>query len=133
MTLSTLDRVIELTREYCDNRAGGQASGFELDADSAVCQDALIFGIDVDDYVHALEAEFGPVVREIPWLTYTDQTSSFRGCGVLAAPFWLLWRLPASLLKGEPLIPRADPRRFPERLTLAHMAAVIDARHWIEP
>jgi hypothetical protein len=130
VTSSTTERVLDVTRRFLQRRGGDDA---QLTAASAVCQDAMIFGIDVDDYAHSLEAEFGPIVRDIPWLRYTDQTSSFRGCGCILVPFWLLSHVPAKLLKGESLIARPDPRNFPRRLTFGHVAAVIDAGAWFEP
>ena len=102
-------------------------------AKTAVTQDALIYCLDVDDYVSGLEETFGPIVREIPWLLYTDQTSTHRGC-LPAIPFLLvaLARLPL-LLIGKPVIPGPDPRNFGPRLTLGHIAYVIDQGYWTEP
>lgn len=125
----TLWRLIEITSDFCVNRP----ADVPLKGDSAVCQDAYIFGIDVEDYVAALEKEFGPIVWEIPWLNFTDQTSSFRGCGTILVFPWLLWRCLMLLIRGGPLIPRPDPRGFAPRLELRHIAAVIDRGEWFKP
>ena len=132
MTGATLDRLIELTRTFDAERGGtgGVAGPDAIVPDSAVCQDLFIYGIGVDDYVSALEDEFGPVVREIPWLTYTDQTSSFRGCGIAILPFWLIYRLARKLVKGGPVFPGPDPFNHPHRLTLREIAEVIDQGAW---
>lgn len=93
----------------------------------------MIYGIDVEDYVWALEEHFGEVVRQIPWLRFTDQTFSFRGCGVVLVPLILIWRIARFPFAGGPILPRPDPINHPERLALEHIAAVIDRGEWFEP
>lgn len=127
-----IDRLIDVTTKFIEER-GHPDENVVLTPASAVCQDAYIFGIDVDDYVNALSSEFGQIVHQIPWGHYTDQTSSFRGCGCLLVPPWLLWRLVRWPLVRGSIIPRADPRNFPFRLELGHLAKVIDRGEWIEP
>jgi len=128
----TIDRVMDATLKYIAHR-GQPDPDFVLSPSSAICQDAAIFGIDVDDYVNELEDTFGPVIRQIPWLRYTDQTASFRGCGCLAFPFWLMARIIIWPFRKGKIIPRANPREFGPRLELQHIAKVIDAGHWLEP
>jgi hypothetical protein len=128
----TVRAVIDITAAYLQRR-GHPDAGFVPDAQSALCQDAYIFGIDVDDYVYELKRRFGDVVYEIPWLRFTDQTSSFRGWASLIVPFWVFWRLARKLVMGGPVIPHPQPRAFPLRLELAHIAYVIEQGEWIEP
>lgn len=126
---ATLNRLIEITSQFCANRP----AKMPLIGESAICQDAYIFGIDLDDYVDAIENEFGQVVLQIPWLRFTDQTASFRGCAVLLVPPWLLWRLVSWPFRGGRFLPHPDPLKFQHRLTLRHIAAVIDRGEWFEP
>ena len=130
--LSELDRLLAVTRAYLDQR-GHPDPDFELSAESAVSQDAQISGIDVDDYVEDLAAEFGPIVYQIPWLRFTDQEGSFRGCGCLLVPFWLLKRIAISFYRGERVFlpPKAD--NFGPRLEFRHIAAVIEKGQWFDP
>jgi hypothetical protein len=125
----TLGRLIKLTERY----AAGRPCNFPLDSESAISQDAYIFGIDVDDYVADLEIEFGPAVRTIPWLHYTDQTASSRGCrACIVAPFLIPWLLFKKLVFGPESLPRPDPRNHPYRLTLRQIADAIDDGGWPE-
>lgn len=124
-----LARVIAITNDF----RGGGASDSGFNSETAVCQDAMIWGIDVDDYVDQLEAEFGNVVRKIPWLHYTDQSFSFRNFEVLFIPFAIVWRLIRWPFLNEPLVRVADPENHPNRLTLSHIASVIDKGEWFEP
>ena len=126
----TLARVISVTEQHVNAR---YSEGSVFTAETAVCQDAYISGIDVDDFVGELETHFGKVVWDVPWGRYTDQAGSFRGCGVIVFPFWLLWRLKSKLLGGDPVFFLRHPTDFSNRLTLGHLAKVIDAGHWIEP
>ena len=126
----TLPRLVTLTRRFLRDRGGPEVP---IDERCSVCQDLLIFGIDVDEYIGVLEDEFGKVVREVPWGRYTDQTASFRGVGCLAFPSWLFWRLLRWPFSAGPVIPRPDPRRHPDWLPLAHLASVIDLGRWFEP
>lgn len=127
---ATEDQVIAATRAFLHERCADE--DVDISAESAVCQDLLIFGIDVDDYHGDLRGRFGPIINEIPWLRFTDQTDSFRGCGCLLVPFWLAGRLVKRVFRpGDAL--HSDPRNHPERLTLRHVAAVIDAGQWFEP
>ena len=129
---SSLDRLIALTNRYLEH--WGHPDGeWQLTAHSAICQDAYIFGIDVDDYVYELEEEFGKVVLLIPWLRFTDQTASARGFGCLLFPFWLMYRLARLPFTGGPVIPESDPKNFGPRLELGHVAAVIEKGEWFEP
>jgi hypothetical protein len=123
----TLDRLIRLTEEHSAGRPGN----FPLGPDSAISQDAYIFGIDVDDYVAKLDEEFGPVVWTIPWLAYTDQTASSRGCrACIIAPVIIPWLLFKRMVFGSESLPLPDPRHYPHRLTLRHVAEAIDAGGW---
>ncbi len=90
----------------------------------------MIFGVDVEDYVGELEEDIGPIVWSIPWLYYTDQTSSFRGWGCLLAPPWILGRMVRSLFAGGPVLPRPHPKDHPNRMTLREIAEIIDAGGW---
>jgi hypothetical protein len=125
----TLTRLIEVTERFAEGRPGN----FPLDAHSAISQDANIFGIDTYDYFGELEAEFGPIVREIPWMDWTDQTESYYGCAVGCFPLILLARLLAWPFRKGPLIKKPDPRNFDRRLELEHIAKVIDQGFWSEP
>lgn len=124
--------VIDITTAYLQRR-GHPDAGFVPDAHSALCQDAYIFGVDVDDYVYELKQSFGDVVYEIPWLHFTDQTASFRGWACLIVPFWMIWRLMRWPVMGGTVFPRPQPRTFPLRLELRHIAYVIQQGEWIEP
>lgn len=130
MNVDILSRVIAITNEFrpAENDID---SGFC--AKTAVCQDAMIFGIDVDEYVDRLEAELGDVARKIPWLHSTDQTNSFRDSAVLLIPFAIVWRLIRWPFLKEPLVRRADPENHPYRLTLRHIALVIEKGEWFDP
>ena len=121
-------KVLSATRRHVEARGGSWPS--EVKLDDAVCQDLMIFGIDVDDYVGELEIDFGKVVWTIPWLHFTDQTSSFRGLGCFLFPPWLLWRLLRRLVASGPIIPRADPKNYPHRLTLREIAKIIEEGGW---
>jgi hypothetical protein len=125
----TLGRLIDLTEKF----AAGRPGNFPLGPHSALSQDAYIFGIDVYDYFEELKAEFGPIVDEIPWLEWTDQTDSYYGCAAGCFPLILLGRLLAWPIKGGPLIKIPDPKNFPRRLELEHIAKVIDQGYWEEP
>jgi hypothetical protein len=125
----TLDRLIKLTERF----AAGRPGNFPLGPDSAISQDAYIFGVDLDDYVAELEKEFGPVVWTIPWLLYTDQTGSARGCrACIIAPFVIPWMLLKKLVVGPESLHFPDPRHHPYRLTLRQIADAIDAGGWPE-
>ena len=127
MQATTVDRHIKATRAFDVARGG---DGLAIHVDPAICRGAVIFGIDVDDDVEALEREFGSVVQAIPWLDYTDQTAGFRGCGVALFPFWLFYRLVRKLIEGGNVMPTSDPRSFPHRLALGEIAAVIVRGAW---
>ena len=129
---STLVRLVKITDAFVANR-GHPNEEFAARADSAVCQDAWIFGVDVDDFVHELDKEFGSVVWQIPWGTYTDQTASFRGWGVFAFPFWFVARVAKCIVCGGLIVPRPNPSEFPRRLELRHVAAVIEKGEWFDP
>ena len=125
----TLERLVAITEAFAKDRP----ATLPLTAKSAITQDAYIFGIDAYDYFGELEAEFGPVVREIPWLKWTDQSDSYYGRGVGCFPFILLCRLLAWPITRRPLLNSPDPRRFERRLELGHIAKVIDQGYWSEP
>jgi len=126
---TTLQRLIGVTEKFAEGRPGN----FPLGPHSSISQDAYIFGIDTYDYFGELEAEFGPVVREIPWMEWTDQTDSYYGCAGCFFPIILLARLIAWPLTRRPLLPVPDPKSFPRRLELNHIAKVIDQGYWDEP
>ena len=125
----TLERLIAITESFADDRP---VEG-PLTAKSAITQDAYIFGIDAYDYFGELEAEFGPVIREIPWLEWTDQTDSYYGCAVGCFPVILLGRLVAWPITRAPLLKLPNPKDYPRRLELGHVAKVIDQGYWSEP
>jgi hypothetical protein len=112
------------------SRHGRQLPVEEITADWAMSQDAGIDGIDVDDFVMDLEARFGSIVSDIPWGRFSDQRASFRGCAVWFAPLWLVWRLFRWPFDGYWVPP---PNGGEERLTVKHLATVLDAGEWIEP
>ena len=122
------EKVLDATRRFLESRDGEPGP---IGLDAAVCQDLLIFGVDVEEYVWALEEEFGKVVWTIPWRHYTDQTSSFRGCGgcLLFWP-WLVLQFIRKILRGGPVIPRPHPREHPFRLTLREISEAIEAGGW---
>ncbi len=106
----TFTRVVEIVADH---------SGFsavELDATSAVAQDANISGDDVDELVRALAKEFGAHVCRWPWHRFAE----------LNEPG--IWQLLTGLGRRHLF----DPTKF-ERLEIGHMAAVIDRGEWFEP
>lgn len=129
---TTLERVMIVTDSFLKKR-GHPDKDFVVTTKSAVCQEAYIYGVDIDDYVMELESEFGEIVWKIPWLKFTDQTASFRGWGSLIFPFWILWRLLSWPFHLNTIIPASDPRNFGPRLEFWHIAKVLDDGHWTEP
>ena len=132
MSDAILDRLIIITRDFRAHEQGADDPEVVV-PEAAICQDLMIFGVAVEDYVWALERDFGAIVWEVPWLRFTDQTSSFRGWGCLLFPFWLSWRLLYAPVAGERLVPVPNPREHRERLTLRHLAAVFETGEWFEP
>lgn len=112
------------------SRHGQQLPLETITCDTAMSQHARIDGIGVDEFAGDLEMRFGPVVRDVPWGRFSDQRASFRGCGILLFPPWLIWRLMRWPIDGF-LIPA--PNGGGERLTVEHLARVLDAGQWIEP
>ena len=126
---TTLQRLIGVTEKFAEGRPGN----FPLGPHSSISQDAYIFGIDTYDYFGELEAEFGPVVREIPWMEWTDQTDSYYGCAAGCFPLILLARLLVWPFTRRPLLKHPDPKGFSRRLELGQIAKVIDQGYWEEP
>ena len=126
---TTLQRLIDVTEKF----AAGRPGNFPLGPNSSISQDAYIFGIDAYDYFGELETEFGPIIREIPWIEWTDQTESYYGCAAGCFPIVFLGRLVAWPITRRPLLKHPDPKNFSPRLELGHIAKVIDQGHWSEP
>ncbi|HET7709615.1 MAG TPA: hypothetical protein VFK50_08815 [Sphingomicrobium sp.] len=125
---TTEERVIAATWRFMEGRGGWDGS---IEPDDAVCQDLMIFGIDVDDFVWELEEEFGPVVWTIPWGDYTDQTNSYRGCrACVVAPFMIPKLLIEKVIFGDQMPSRPHPKDFPHRLTIKEIAQAIEAGGW---
>ncbi|WP_426267458.1 hypothetical protein [Sphingomonas sp. LHG3443-2] len=125
---TTEARVIAATWRFMQARGGWEGA---IEPTDAISQDLLIFGIDVDDFVQELLNEFGDVVHTIPWLYYTDQTNSYRGCRALfVAPILIPWMLLKKAVMGSDSLSVPDPTSFPHRLTLREIAAAIDAGGW---
>jgi hypothetical protein len=100
---------------------GGRLPLLEIGPDTAMAQDAMIEGLDVDDFVRDLAEEFGEFVWTFPWGRFSDQRASFRGCLEIAwFPLWLLIRL-VHRPSGEAVLPVVDSGDLP-RLTLRHIA-----------
>ena len=125
---TTEERVLEATRRYLERR-GDTSEDVQLD--DSVCQDLMIFGVDVEDYVDELESDFGKVVWTIPWAYYTDQRGSYRGCmACIVAPVLIPWALLKRVFPGFPGLNPPDAREHPHRLTLREIAAAIEAGGW---
>jgi hypothetical protein len=101
--------------------------------DTAMCHDAGINGIDVYEFAHDLSEDFAwDRLNTIPWQRFSDQRASFYGCSaVLMFPLWLLARILTWPIHREAPIP--GPRLPDERLTVGHIAAVLDRGEWFEP
>ncbi len=99
--------------------------------DTAMSQDAGIDGIDVWEFVAALGEEHRHIWYRVPWQRFSDQRASFYGWSIIMFPFWLLWRLVTWPLHREWPIPPL--RQADERLTVGHLAAVLDRGDWFEP
>ncbi|WP_337660956.1 hypothetical protein [Erythrobacter sp. Alg231-14] len=97
----------------------------ETTLDSALDQDLKIIGDDVDDFAEALASRYGEWVFDWPWEEFVCLD---EGVPILA-PFALIWdflRLPWR----ETAFPR---KPHLERLTLAHIAKVLEAGEWSDP
>ena len=102
----------------------------EIRRDTAMSQDAGIDGIDVRDFVHDLGEDHRDIWGMAPWGRFSDQRASFYGCNVLLIPVWLLARIATWPVHRDWLIP--PPRPVEERLTVAHLAAVLERGEWFE-
>lgn len=96
----------------------------KLGSDSAIDQDIGMAGGDVEDLVEALEAEFGEDVWQWPWQRFAILNEGL-GCFFLPA---LVWQLLSWPFRGSFSYPDSL-----ERLTLGHIAAVIEKGEWFEP
>lgn len=110
---------------------GKQLDIAEIGRDTAMSQDAGIDGIDVWEFVCSLGDDYRMVWRQVPWERFSDQRASFYGCSVLVFPFWLLLRILTWPIHREAPIPA--PRRAEERLTVGHLAALLERGEWFEP
>lgn len=102
----------------------------EISRNTAMSQDAGIDGIDVWEFVHDLGDEHREVWQQVPWHRFSDQRASFYGCAVLVFPIWLLFRIATWPIHREAPIPA--PRPAEERLTVGHLAAVLELGAWFE-
>jgi hypothetical protein len=109
---------------------GCQLALNEITDDTAMAQDAIIDGIDVHDFGWALKEQLGDVVDTIPWERFSDQRSSFYGCGVLLFPFWLIARVLMWPINRE-ILRRRDNQS--QRLTVRHLTDVFERGAWFEP
>lgn len=104
----------------------------EIGRDTAMSQNAGIDGVDVWDFVHDLAKAHPDIWEKVPWERFSDQRASFYGCGALVFfPLWLMLRLLTWPVHRQPPIPPLRPAE--ERLTVAHLAAVIGHGAWFEP
>ena len=104
----------------------------EISRDTAVSQDAGIDGIDMYGFVQHFGDGHRDVLKMIPRDRFSDQRAAFYGySGFLLFPVWLLRPLLTWPGRREPPIPPLDKSR--ERLTVAHLAAVLKAGAWFEP
>ena len=95
-------------------------------------QDARIDGIDAYDFAMDFPDRFSPTLRQVPWDRCSDQRASFYGCRqALLFPFWFAYRLAVAGLRREAVIPL--PNGGAERLTVRHLAAVLDRGEWFDP
>ena len=97
----------------------------EATLDSALDQDLKIIGDDVDDFAEALAERYGEWVADWPWERFVCLD---EGVPILApmAAIWDFLRLPW----GDTAFPRKPEL---ERLTLAHVANVLERGEWIDP
>ena len=127
----TEQRVLDATKRHLIERGG--AEDVRVALEDAICQDLMIFGVDVEDYVAELEKEFGKVVWSIPWLHFTDQEGSYRGVrACLFIPFLIPWMILKKALWGSSSLKSTSPREHPHRITIAEIAEIIDAGGWQE-
>jgi hypothetical protein len=96
----------------------------KLFPESAVVQDMGIAGGDVEDFADALANEFGAQIWEWPWQRFAVLDEGL-GCFFLPGLFWQLFTWP---FRGSFGYPDAL-----ERLTLGHIASVIEKGEWFEP
>jgi hypothetical protein len=109
---------------------GKQIDLAEIHRHTAMSQDAGIDGIDVWDFVVDLGEEHRDIWGKVPWGRFSDQRASFYGCNVLLFPVWLLARIVTWPVHRDWPIP--PPRPVEERLTVAHLAAVLERGEWFE-
>jgi len=112
----TLSKIIALAKEV-----SGQES---ISADTAVHQDLTIAGGDVGDFVELIAEQYGDDVYDWPWDRFAIMT---EGLSVFFLPA-LIWQLVTWPFRGAFGYPDDI-----ERLTMGHIAKVIDAGHWMEP
>lgn len=91
----------------------------------ALDQDLGIIGDDSDDFVIEIAANYGAWVREWPWKRFL----CFDEGVPITAPFAAIWeflRLPwrDTAWPTKPVL---------ERLTLAHIAFVLERGEWVDP
>ncbi len=115
---ATLDRVIEIVAAQSGVRQD------RLCASSAIDQDIVISGGDIEDLVEALANEFGDQVWQWPWQRFALLDEGLS----LLFPFQFVWQLITWPIRGSFSYPSPY-----ERLELGHIAKVIEAGHWLEP
>ncbi|WP_247271349.1 hypothetical protein [Qipengyuania sp. S6317L1] len=115
--LSTEDFVLWVAREDFGIR--------DATLDSALDQDLKIIGDDVDDFAEVLAERYGEWVADWPWERFVCLDEGVLILAPMAA-IWDFLRLPW----GDTAIPRKPEL---ERLTLAHVANVLERGEWIDP
>ncbi|KLI63665.1 hypothetical protein [Aurantiacibacter marinus] len=91
---------------------------------SAVMQDLGIGGEDVDDFALRLAERYGDQVADWPWQRFADLNEGLS----LLFPFMLVWQLASWPFRGRFSYPSNK-----QRLTLGHIAFVLERGEWVDP
>ena len=97
----------------------------EAKLDNALDQDLNIIGDDVDDFAEALAERYGDWVADWPWERFVCLDEGVPMLAPIAA-LWDFLRLPWD----NTAVPRKPEL---QRLTLAHVANVLERGEWIDP
>ena len=92
--------------------------------DDAIDHDLHIYGDDLVHFVEKLEERYGAWVWEWPWQDHAELNEGLS----LLFPFMLIWQLATWPFRG-----RFSYLSKKKRLTLDHIAFVLECGEWVDP